>query len=167
MNDFKSRFVWQQALIPQVVHLIAPHLIQVSSHEVDCNEAGDLTIIFPRNGTVAVRLRTPDASRFTGDFTLRSRTKHNAKSEVSKIIDGKADFFFYGHVDRADRIWFWHLLDCQQMRAEFIRHPRLLREAINRERQNKDGTAFISFNIERDLRRCVMHGVTPQSMEAA
>lgn len=167
MSDFRSRFKWQQALIPQVVYLIAPHLIQVSTHEVDCNEAGDLTIIFPRNGTVAVRLRTPKAVKYIGDFTLRSRTAYNAKSEVSKIIDGKADFFFYGHVDQSDRIWYWHLIDCQKMRAEFIRRPRLLREAIAREKPNQDGTAFINFNIDRDMRCCVIHCVTQRPMEAA
>lgn len=162
MNKFGERFKWQQAFIPQVVNLVAPHLIQVSTHEVDCNEAGDLVIVFPKNGTVSVRLRTPDMpQRYLGDVTLRSRTRHGGKSEVSKIIDGKADFFFYGHVNNVKNIWYWHLLDCQLMRAEFIRRPYILRNAAQNEKINNDGTAFISLNVEKDLKRCVIHSVTP------
>ena len=157
MAGFKEQFEWQKRFIPEVVNLIAPHLIQVSSHEVDCNEAGDLVIRFPRNGTVAVRLRKPSASRYVGEMTLRSKTRYNNTSEVTKIVDGFADFYFYGHVDDAENIWHWYLLDCQKMRAEFIRRPHILHNAMTRQIFNPDGTGFIAFDVERDLSRCVIH----------
>ena len=156
-DSFQDRFTWQQQYIPAVVQTVAPFLIHVSTPAVDRQEAGDLMLSFPRNGTIAVRLRTPEAAKFAGDITLRSRTRNNMPSEVTKIVEGKADFYFYGHVNEQEEIWHWYFLDCNKMRAEFIRRPDILRKAFGRQIQNPDGTQFIAINVERDLKRAVIH----------
>ena len=153
MFKFEEQFAWQERYIGTVVQLIAPHLITVSSPEVDKNKNGDLEIAFPRNGTVAVRLRTQKYAQYAGEVTFRSRSKHNGKTEISKIIDGYGDYFFYGHVGSENIIWYWHLLSLNEVRASFTRNSSML---LRSQMPNGDGTWFLPFKVERDFPRAVI-----------
>jgi len=153
MSNFDQQFSWQAQYIDEVIRLIAPHIITVSRPEVDKNENGDLELAFPRNGTVSVRLRTPRYARYAGDITFRSRSKNGGYTELSKLIDGYGDYFFYGHVSDNGQLWFWHLLSLNSVRAAFTRYPRLLRRDENK---NPDGTRFLVFKPEEDFPSAIL-----------
>jgi len=159
MSDFAHQYAWQEQYINEVVRLIAPYLITVGRPEVDKNEAGDLELAFPRNGTVSVRLRKPDKARFVGDVTIRSRSANGGRTEISKIIDGFGDYFFYGHVSDEGRIWFWHLLNLNAVRAAFQRHGNKLLKRP--EVPNRDGTRFLVFKPEADFPQAIMAHEAP------
>jgi hypothetical protein len=153
MGTFEQQFEWQAKFVDQVVGLVAPSIINVSSAHVDRNENGDFEISFPRNGTIGCRLRKPDQSRFVGDVTFRSHSRFGGKTEISKIIDGYGDFFFYGHVNEQDVIWHWYLIDYTKLRALFVRRPGLLRrDPIC----NRDGSKFLVYRAEDELASAVL-----------
>jgi hypothetical protein len=163
MGNFEEQFRWQSQFADQVVRIIAPYLITVSRPHVDKNENGDFEIVFPRNGTVGCRLRTPDCERFVGDVTFRARSKNGGKTEMTKIVEGYGDFFFYGHVNKQNTIWHWYLLDYTKLRAIFIRRPYLLHK---QQIQNRDGTKFIVFNAENEIPEAII-GQSTESPTAA
>lgn len=162
MSEFDRQFGWQAQYIDEVIRLIAPHIITVSRPEVDKKENGDLELAFPRNGTVSVRLRTQKYARYAGEITFRSRSRNGGYTELSKLIDGYGDYFFYGHVSDAGDMWFWHLLSLNAVRAAFTRSPRLLKRP---EKQNPDGTRFLVFSPETDFPSAIL--ATYQPAEAA
>jgi len=161
MNDFEKQFEWQAQYAQQVVRIVAPYLITVADPEVDCKENGDFQISFPRNGTIGCRLRTPEYAKYTGDVTFRSQSKNGGKTEISKIIEGYGDYFFYGHVDKADNIWHWYLLCFQSLRAMFMRKRKLL---DREQRKNSDGTAFLVFSVEDELTDAIVAKQTNEAM---
>ena len=156
MNDFDAQFEWQAKYANQVVRIIAPYLIKVADPEVDKKENGDFQISFPRNGTVGCRLRKPDMARYVGEVTFRSRARNGGKTEITKIIDGYGDYFFYGHVNNASVIWHWYLIDYTKLRALFIRRRELIDHAKANQVTNRDGTKFIVFNVEEQLPEAVI-----------
>ena len=153
MSSFDKQFSWQAGYIGQVVRLIAPYLITVSRPEVDKNENGDLELAFPRNGTVSVRLRTEKYAKYAGEVTFRSQSRYGGKTEITKIIEGHGDYFFYGHVSHGEVIWYWHLLDLNEVRARFARNNSILRRP---QKPNGDGTYFIPFNVQADFPNAVI-----------
>ena len=153
MSNFDKQFSWQAGYIDEVVRLIAPYIITLSRPEVDKNENGDLEIVFPRNGTVGVRLRKEGAAKFAGQVTFRSRSMYGGKTEITKIIEGYGDYFFYGHVSPTGVIWHWYLLNLNEVRAAFTRRSSMLRRP---QIPNGDDTYFIPFDVQQDFPKAII-----------
>jgi hypothetical protein len=139
---------WSDAFVPELRRLIGPHLLVPSSLEQDRTEAADLVILKARDVTIACRLRRAKyATKYAGEFTIRCRRDNGAKTELAKIADGWADWFFYGFADDGT-ICPWWLLDLSVFRAHFIREGLRKEKRIRwGERANGDGTYFCWFQI--------------------
>ena len=156
---------WSDRYLPIMRQLIGPHLLMPSPLEVDAKQAADLIVLRGRDMTIACRVRRHGyAARYPWDITIRSKRDSGARTELEKIVEGWADWFFYGHASldpgALDR---WVLLDLSLFRREFIREglrvalgkpPRLGR--IAQAQHNGDGTHFVAFDVRRVPRETVI-----------
>lgn len=156
---------WSDRYLPIMRQLIGPHLLMPSPLEVDAKQAADLIVLRGRDMTIACRVRRHGyAARYPWDITIRSKRDSGARTELEKIVEGWADWFFYGHASldpgALDR---WVLLDLSLFRREFIREglrvalgkpPRLGR--IAQAQHNGDGTHFVAFDVRRFPRETVI-----------
>lgn len=147
--------------IPQLTEILkknAMHLISVvpAPEESDLKYATDLVIVI-KGGDVATRVRSPGC-RFR-DFTIRTRTRYNIRTEIHKIRDGFAKWYLYAWTDADEKIESWILVDLDMVRKYGLLD--IKRDEI----PNTDGTKFISISIgELDTWGCVIdrHGLNKQ-----
>ncbi|MEO0359425.1 MAG: hypothetical protein AAF386_14305 [Pseudomonadota bacterium] len=115
----------------------------------DWHDATDLMMLDARDTRIAVRIRRWGyADRFPNQFTIRSRVASGAKTELAKIVEGSADWMFYGHASQdGQTIERWHLIDLRAFRAGLIRHSQNGRRIICGDQHNADGTSFKWFDM--------------------
>lgn len=149
-GDYDSNRAWSDKYIPSIAAIVGPHLITPAPFERDVKEATDLIVLKARDMTIAARVRRPGyVDRYPWQFTIRSRTKWGAKTEITKIIDGWADWMFYGHAapTGAD-LACWYLIDLAAFRAALIRDAmREVKRISLAEVPNGDGTSFVPFDL--------------------
>lgn len=82
-------------------------------------------------------------SKYLKEFTVRSKTRYNSKTELEKILQGYGDFNLYCWTTN-DEITDWTLLDLDAFRFHMQwNRSRLKYTAI----PNHDGTEFYAFDI--------------------
>lgn len=86
----------------------------------DMEEATDLVLEI-NGGTMAVRIRRKQFYRFF-DWTIRYKIgNNNIKTEIHKLREGFADWYFYGYsADDKSELAFWCLIDLYRVREEKI-----------------------------------------------
>lgn len=149
-GDYGSNRAWSDKYIPAIARIVGPHLIAPAPFERDVKEATDLIVLKARDMTIAARVRRPGyVDKYPHQFTIRSRTKSGAKTEISKVIDGWADWMFYGHAAPVgDDIACWYLIDLSAFRAALIRDAMRVNKKIPlAEVPNGDGTSFVPFDL--------------------
>jgi hypothetical protein len=88
------------------------------------------------------------ADRYPFDITMRARRGSGAKTELSKIVEGFGDWFFYGHADQTEtRIDLWWLIDLANFRAALIRSSMNGERLSCGDKNNGDGTYFKWFDL--------------------
>jgi hypothetical protein len=115
---------------------------------VDTKQAADLIVLNAENLSIACRVRRYGFhDRYPNQFTIRSKRESGARTELEKIINGFADWMFYGHADQdgSANIPHWWLLDLTAWRSHMIRRNK---QSIKYGQQkNGDGTEFVWFDI--------------------
>lgn len=177
--SYRDDRAWSDRFLPIMRLLIGPHLLIPSSLEVDTQQASDLVVLRGRDMTIACRVRRHGyADRFPWDITIRAKRDTGARTELEKIVEGWADWMFYGHASEdhgaIDR---WYLVDLSVWRREFIREGvrSALGRDLHRKRQlrpqsNGDGTHFVAFDVRQfpaDLVIASSHDVPRSGEEAA
>ncbi|MCK0102549.1 hypothetical protein MWU63_09580 [Pseudohalocynthiibacter sp. F2068] len=86
--------------------------------------------------------------RYPYQFTIRARVTSGAETELSKIVNGKGDWMFYGHSnERQDGFALWWLIDLNAFRAALIRQTANGYSISCGDMANSDGTCFKWFDI--------------------
>jgi len=137
---------WSDRFIQPMKQIIGPLLLEPSSFEIDTKQATDLVVMRARDHMIAARVRRAGyADRYPYEFTIRSARDSGAKTEISKIIDGFADWMFYGHA-AANGVGFdrWFVINLHSFRAALIRD---IHSIVYHEKSNYDGTHFVSFDV--------------------
>ena len=107
--SFRENFDWQAQHTPMVIDIIGALPVslftaaKVAPRHVDLKRNGDLVMIPFGGMNIAQRLRRPHKGYFYAyglDFTIRTRLESGAETEMSKIMRGLGDWFFYGHMER-------------------------------------------------------------------
>jgi len=146
-RQFSDRF------IPQIKLLVAPHLLAEAPLMVDQQEATDLIVMRARDMKIACRIRRPEYRvKYAGQFTIRSHCGNNAKTELAKIVEGFADWMFYGFAvdDDSDQIKPWYLISLDAWRAHMIRGKKQLKKCGGcGQKTNSDNTKFAWFKIDK------------------
>jgi len=107
--------------------------LQLATPEKDMQEATDI-VIKVTGGDIAVRIRY-DSCRFR-DLTIRARVPSYSKTEIDKIKEGYAQWYFYGWVENKS-ITEWMIIDLDVVRKNSLLDNRRLIS-------NNDGTFFIA-----------------------
>lgn len=149
---------WSDNYVGIISRLIGPYLLVPAPIELDTKQATDLIVLRARDMTIACRVRRFGyAEKYPYDITIRSKRDSGAKTELEKIVEGWADWMFYGHATQDPlSIYPWYLLDLHMWRREFIREglrsaldkPTRYRRVIQKQ-SNGDGTHFVAFDIRR------------------
>ncbi len=149
MNCYDANRAWADRFLPAIKRTIGSQLLDTAPDPLDWHAATDLMMLEARDLRIAARVRRHGyAGRFPYDFTLRSRLPSGAETELSKVVNGKGDWLFYGHADAASKdIDAWWLLDLRAFRAGLIRHRQNGYPIRHGDKRNPDGTWFKWFDI--------------------
>ena len=141
--DYVKQREWSDQFLPQIKKILAPYTIETADFDTDTYCATDL-IANPKH--IAVRMRRYEHYLKHGNcFVMRSRTKTGNKTELQKIIDGLADWMFYGFATEDEKdIVDWFLIDLRSWRSHMIRNKKNIKYG---EIKNDDGSAFVWFDI--------------------
>lgn len=151
MNDYRTDRDWSDLHLEMVKLAIAPYLIVKAPLVRDNTEATDLIVLRARDMTIAVRLRRRMLryyERFPDQFTIRCQRDNGAKTELTKIVEGWGDWFFYGHAGPGV-LAPWVLVNLHGLRQAFQRNNNLLYHPdgkVSGKQNNWDGTHFAWFN---------------------
>lgn len=125
------------------------HLLETAPDPFDHFQATDLVFLDARDMRIAARVRRPGyANRLPHQFTIRSRVASEAETELSKIVNVKGDWMFYGRSDALQtRVESWFLIDLKAFRAGLIRNPAYGHNVVMGDQRNPDGTWFKWFDV--------------------
>ncbi|MDA8746640.1 hypothetical protein N9M66_00330 [Litoreibacter sp.] len=149
MNCYPTNRNWSDRFLPEIKRIVGTHLLETAPDPEDMFNATDLMMLDARDMRIAARVRRPGyAQRYPNQFTIRSRVASGAQTELSKIVNGKGDWMFYGHSNAAqDRIEHWSLIDLRAFRAGLIRQAQNGWPIRMGDMANPDGTGFKWFDV--------------------
>jgi hypothetical protein len=152
MSNWKQEKEWTDRLLPHVKCILGAHLIGEAPVEEDQEHNTDLIVLTLKPVRVACRIRRNEyLAKYPDEFTVRSSVPSGAKTELTKIIEGWGDYFFYGFADEARlKIAAWTLCDLSVFRIWFNRGIFRLGagQTPGQIMKNSDGTSFHAFNLE-------------------
>lgn len=148
MSDWNSDYRWASTFDRQVKMAIGPHVIGNATAEDDMEKATDLVLVTDRV-RIACRIRRWSVvahAKYGGQFTVRSGRDSGARTELSKILEGWGDLFFYGWGDpQTKRLREWHLIDLAVFRRHYAESKASGKCIIADEINNRDGTRFVAY----------------------
>lgn len=124
MKLFEKDKRWSDIFIPRIAELIAPVLLVPAPFEEDAERNTDLIVLKMDSVRIGCRIRRYQYLKDYGnEFTIRSGRPSGVKTELTKIIEGWGDLFFYGfsNADETD-IEKWFLGDMNVFRLWFNRY---------------------------------------------
>jgi len=144
--SYKENRAWSDRYLPTVKRIVGPLLLGAAPVEEDCFRATDLMILAARDLRIACRVRRPGyADRYPYDFTVRCQIESGAETEMTKLVNGFGDWFFYGHAaEECLGIDRYMIVDLAAWRAHLIRRGW---GDLARKSSNGDGTHFFSFDV--------------------
>jgi len=120
-NDWVADKKWSDRYLPQIKSIIGRTFIQTAPIEEDQERNTDLIVFKMEPIRIACRLRRYEYFlKYPGEFTIRAGRPNGTKTELTKIIEGWGNFFFYGFADD-DKIFSWRIGDLNVFRLWFNR----------------------------------------------
>jgi hypothetical protein len=97
MNDWENDKRWSDRFIPEIKRHLGQVLITESPAEEDAKHNTDLIVLTLKPWRVACRVREfAYLGQYGNEFTIRASRPNGTKTELTKIIEGWGDYFFYG-----------------------------------------------------------------------
>ena len=155
------------AFLPEIKRILGEHLISEAPFEEDAERNTDLIVLRLEAIRIACRIRSHEyLKNYSDEFTIRAGRPSGTKTELTKIIEGWGDYFFYGFAseDRS-RLVQWILGD---LRAFRLYYNRCLYkgERPGKSKNNIDGSSdFLAFR-HRDIPDFVIAHSTKHEMIA-
>jgi len=146
MSTWQDNKRWSDRFLPEIKAILGVQLIGEPPIEEDAEHNTDLMVLKMEPVRIGCRIRRFQYHGKYGDeFTVRSGLPSGAKTELTKIIEGWGDYFFYGFSDESEtRLLSWRLGDFKAFRIWFNRQL-----AANKGRlpgaQRENGDASSSF----------------------
>jgi len=147
MNGWNEDKGWSDAFLPEIKQILGVYLIGEPNAEEDQLKNTDLIVLTMKPVRIACRIRRQEYfERYQNEFTIRCTRPSENKTELSKIIEGWGEYFFYGFGNEETRkLIKWTLADLKVFRLCFMR--RLYGGYKNEEKSNKDGSSnFMYFS---------------------
>ncbi len=114
---------WSDRFLPEIKGLLGQLLIDEPPIEEDRERNTDLMVLRLAAVRVGCRVRRHSAfERYGGEFTIREGRPSGAKVELTKIVEGWGDYFFYGFASVDEQtLCAWMLGDLNVFRLWFMR----------------------------------------------
>lgn len=112
---------WSDKFLPEIKSILGVHLIGEPPIEEDAERNTDLMVLRMDAVRIGCRVRKHKyAASYPDDFTMRSGRPSGAKTELTKVIEGWGDYFFYGFSDPLEQsLAGWILGDLRVFRLWF------------------------------------------------
>ena len=137
--SYKKQREWSDLFMPSVKSILGKVIIIESTFKEDTEEGFDL--ITPEQKRIACRVRDYERyKKYIQEFTIRSQSYHNRKTEIDKIIQEKrGDWMFYGFT-KGNEVIYWSIINLDVFRSNH-------KSAHYKERKNLDGTKFRAYSM--------------------
>jgi len=153
MNGWQQDKKWSDIFIPEIKGILGLHLIGEPPLEEDQERNTDLIVLKMDAVRIGCRVRRPEyIEKYGNEFTIRAGRPSGAVTELTKIITGWGDYFFYGISDYDNsNLATWHLCDLNVFRLWFNRYMAKNKGAIpGMKKENKDNSSsFIAFRFDQ------------------
>lgn len=123
MSDWQRDKRWSDRFLTEIKGILGVHLIGEPPAEEDAERNTDLMVLRMDAVRIGCRIRKHDyLCRYGNEFTIRAGRPSGAKTELTKIIEGWGDYFFYGFCDPSEqRLARWTLADMRVFRVCYSR----------------------------------------------
>jgi len=110
---------WSDQFLPGIKRILGEHLISEPPIEEDQERNTDLIVLRLDAVRIGCRMRKTDyMDRYGDEFTIRAGRPSGVKTELTKIIEGWGNYFFYGF-GKSGVIEKWTLADLNVFRLWF------------------------------------------------
>lgn len=141
---------WSDRFIRQIKMILSEYLISEASPEEDKLHNTDLIVFKMMPIRIACRIRKHRyLEKYKQEFTIRCSRPSGIETELSKIIQGWGDYFFYGFTDQLElEIISWRMIDLSKFRLYFNRYLYAKKEIGIKQKNNDGSSDFWAFSIE-------------------
>lgn len=152
MIGWKDDKRWSDKFLPEIKRILGEHLIGEPPVDEDQERNTDLIVLKMEPLRIACRIRRNKyLTQYGNEFTIRAGRPSGAKTELTKIIEGWGDYFFYAFSDAEElSLSKWALCDLKVFRLWFNRQIIKLDGAIpGKQKNNIDGSSnFLAYCID-------------------
>ena len=148
MSSWIEQKKWSDRFLPEIKRILGEHLIAEPPIEEDAERNTDLIVLKLDAVRIACRVRRFLYCELYGhEFTIRSGLPSGNKTELTKIIEGWGDYFFYGFADAAEtKIVHWALGNLNVLRLHIYQNLIERRIPWIAQKNNFDGSSsFVAF----------------------
>ena len=138
---------WSDRYIPAIKRILGGYLLTETPDLIDMTEAADLMLATVGSKRIACRIRANHyLHKYPTDITLRSKRPSGVPTELDKILEGCADWMFYGFAGKdGERLAAYYLLDLDIFRRTV--EWDVMGDGWTSRKVNKDGTEFLVINL--------------------
>jgi len=148
-NDWHEDKRWSDRFLPEIKAILGGQLIGEPPIEEDAERNTDLIVLKMEAVRIACRIRRYSYyEKYANEFTLRVGRPSGIKTELTKVIEGWGDYFFYGFADEDEKkLAAWRIGDLKKFRLWFNRQLTKNKGIVpGMAKINKDGSSdFIAF----------------------
>jgi hypothetical protein len=145
MKKWEELKAWSDKYLPEIKRHIGEHLIsEPKDIAEDSTHNTDLVVLELQAIRIACRVRKDEyRKKYGNQFTIRSSVPSGNKTELTKIIEGWGDYFFYGFADDSN-LTQWLIGDLKAFRLWFNRELWKLDKGQmpGIEQRNSDGSSY-------------------------
>jgi len=143
MKDWTADKRWSDKFLPQIKRILGEQLIGEPPLEEDQEHGTDLIVLKMDAVRIGCRVRRHEyLARYGDEFTIRKGRPNGTKTELTKIIEGWGDYFFYGFSNEEETaLAKWFLGDLKALRLFINRGLYVGGKRPWTERNNVDGSS--------------------------
>lgn len=152
-NTWQQDKRWSDKFIPEIKQILGLYLIDEPAIEEDQERNTDLVVLRLEAVRVGCRVRRNGyAEKYGDEFTIRAGRPSGIKTELTKIVEGWGDYFFYGFSTKDEtKLEKWLLGDLKCFRLWFNRF--LMKHEGHMpgiRKQNRDNSSsLVAFNVKQ------------------
>ena len=144
-EGWKNDKKWSDQFIPHIKSILGLYLIGEPPMEEDAERNTDLMVLRMESVRIGCRIRKTDyMARYGDEITIRSGRPSGAKTELTKIMEGWGDYFFYGFGTDADVVA-WTLGDMKVFRLWFFRQLASGAKPYEKNNNSDNSSSFYAF----------------------
>ena len=153
MNGWQGDKRWSDRFLPEIKAILGTYLIGEPPHEEDAERNTDLMVLGMEAVRIGCRVRRHKfLATYGNEFTIRAGRPSGCKTELTKIVEGWGDYFFYGFTDTEERsLAAWLLGDLRVFRLWFNRTILATKNCPGQSKDNNDNSSNFRAFVVSDL----------------